>query len=65
MKFIKNNSNPSWGNTLTLVRENSRYEVIRLSDDSVAFCDRRPRKDSKYWKDSKYLIWDLERNEKA
>ncbi len=65
MKFIKNNSNPSSGNALTLVRENSAYEVMRLSDDSVAFCDRRPRKDSKYWNDAKYLIWDLERNEKA
>ncbi len=64
MNFIENNFQRN-ARQLTLARDNNLYEIIRLSDGNVAFSGRRPRKDSKYWNDAKYLIWNLERNEKA
>lgn len=61
MRFQKNNHNPTYSNPLTLLRENSRYEIIDLENDTVSFRLRLPRSDSKYWK-FEYMVWDLERN---
>lgn len=38
-----------------------KYSVTRFSDGKVAFTDRRPRRDSKYY-NYNYLIWDLKEN---
>lgn len=65
MKFLKNSNDPTYYNLLTALRENSRYEICRLKDGKVSFTYRRPRKDSRYWDDSEYMVWDLERNEVA
>jgi hypothetical protein len=61
MKFIKNNSNPTYSNPLTIVRENSRFEVLRFSDGKVSLRDRKPRNGSRFWSRS-YLVWDLKKN---
>ena len=39
-----------------------RFQIIRLSDNKSAFSNRRPRKGSKFWDDSKFLVWDLQDN---
>jgi hypothetical protein len=59
MKFAhKYSSNPTYSNPLTILRENSRYEILRYSDYKVAFSNRRPRKNWRGWHDGNHLIWD-------
>ena len=64
MRFQKNNDNPTYSNPLTIVRENRRFETCRLEDGQVAFSDRKPRKDSKFWNHN-YIVWDLVENRPA
>ena len=42
-----------------------RYEITRLSDDKKEFCNKLPRKDSKWWDKIKYIVWDNELNQTA
>ena len=64
MRFQKNNDNPTYSNPLTIVRENRRFETCRLDDGCVAFSNKKPRKDSKYW-NLNYIVWDLVENRPA
>ena len=61
MKFYKNNTNPTYSNPLTLMRENYKYEVVDMVNDKVAFTNRMPRKNSNFliWN---LLIWNLKEN---
>lgn len=59
MYFRNNNNNQTYSNPLTIIRENARYEVFRADDNKVAFTNKKPRKDSKYWQYPDYLVWDL------
>ena len=61
MQFYKNNTNPTHSNPLTLMRENYKYEVVDMVNDKVAFSNRMPRKDSKFF-NSNFLIWNLKEN---
>ena len=56
MQFYKNNTNPTYSNPLTIMRENYKYEVVDLVNNKVAFTNRMPRKDSNF------LIWNLKEN---
>ena len=63
MKFIhKDNPNPTYSTPLTLLRENHRYEITRLSDRKVAFSDRKPRKDWRGWHGN-FMVWDIKNKE--
>jgi hypothetical protein len=64
MKFVKNDRNLTYSGSLTLIRENSRFEVTRHSDGKVTFADRLPRRDSKVWSPA-FLVWDLKENARA
>lgn len=60
MKFNhKYNSDPTYSNPLTILRENNRYEIYRYSDQKVAFTNRKPRKDWRGWFGGKFHVWDL------
>jgi hypothetical protein len=60
MKFLYNhNSDPTYSNPLTILRENNKFEILRYSDNKCAIYHRKPRKDSKYYDPTRYLIWDL------
>lgn len=61
MQFYKNNNSPTRSNPLTLMRENYKYEVVDLVNNKVAFSNRMPRKDSKFF-NSNFLIWNLKEN---
>lgn len=61
--LMKNNNKLSYS-ALTLLRENSRFEITRLEDNKVAFSNRLPRNDSRVWSND-FLVWDLENNCKA
>lgn len=61
MKFYKNNTNPTHSNPLTLMRENYKYEVVDMVNNKVAFSNRMPRKDSKFF-NFNFLIWNLKEN---
>lgn len=66
MNFIyKYSSNPTYSNPLTIWRENNRYEVLRRSDNKVAFTNRKPRKDWRGWQSGDYFVWDLENKEQC
>jgi hypothetical protein len=66
MKFpYKSNSDPTYSNPQCILRENMQYEVTRIHDDMTAFRPNKPRKDSKYWDETEYLVWDLRNNCKA
>lgn len=65
MKFThKYDSDPTYSNPLTILRENSRFEILRYSDYKVAFSDRKPRKDWKGWAGG-YMVWDIENKEEV
>ena len=61
MQFYKNNTDPTYSNPLTLMRENHKYEVVDLVNNKVAFSNRMPRKDSKFF-NFNFLIWNLKEN---
>ena len=61
MQFYKNNTDPTRSNPLTLMRENYKYEVVDLLNNKVAFSNRMPRKDSKFF-NFNFLIWNLKEN---
>ena len=61
MKFYKNNTNPTYSNPLTLMRENNKYEVVDMVNNKVAFTNRMPRKDSNFF-NFNFLIWNLKEN---
>lgn len=42
---------------------NCKYSVTRYSDGAVAFTDRMPRRDSKYWNKCAYMVWDVQANQ--
>ena len=42
-----------------------RYEITRLSDSKVEFRKKLPRRDSKWWDKSRYMVWDNELNQAA
>lgn len=68
MKFIhKDNPNPTYSNPLTILRENYRFEITRLSDNKVAFSDRKPRKDWRGWNKNymDYMVWDIQNKERV
>lgn len=62
MKFITENLERG---QRSVHAETARYTVSELFSNRSAYVDRKPRRDSKYWDDSRYLIWDNKRNEKA
>ena len=61
MQFYKNNTNPTYSNPLTIMRENYKYEVVDLVNNKVAFTNRMPRKDSNFF-NLGFLIWNLKEN---
>lgn len=39
------------------LQQSFRFTVSRFSDGKDFYIDRKPRRGSKWWDDSKYLVW--------
>lgn len=61
MQFYKNNTDPTYSNPLTIMRDYYKYEVVDMVNNKVAFTNRMPRKDSKFF-NFNFLIWNLKEN---
>lgn len=63
-EFMKQNSDLSWGRDHVLCHENYMYEIVDIENFKSAFCNRCPRKNSKY-ATCDYLVRNLKENRRV